>query len=373
MSKYIRKIIFYLITFFSIFFALSYVGENFSVNDYKYLSSFKKNSVVAVSQKALPEFKPISYKGVFKEDFLEDTFEEFYEGQSDFENNSKDLDKSEKLTIKDYFILLKTKATELGGFFLNRLLYVRKGINFIFHYLFVVKFPQEDKEVNFVRSFFDKKGIFVEGVFIYDYLVGELDTSLSSFPWIKSYEKSLSFFPLSLNLKMKYEKPELIVSSLQSDWLLSKDKKVLGDFFHIQKLLNQEGLNKIMEEWDLSDLIRIRRDSKQTISRKLDSSFQVESAVEFFDSDLIPVIDFAIEAKDLGGFPFIVDSIILEKGDEIKIIPKDEKFVVLMKLSDSSHSKKALEMLPRVYRDLKARNELATKIDLRFQNQAIVE
>jgi cell division septal protein FtsQ len=180
---------------------------------------------------------------------------------------------------------------------------------------------------------------------------------VEALPWINEAKITSAVFPGRVSIHVREEEPWIVAEYRGHSWLVSQR----GTLLQTLDSLNNSEL--IME---ISELPRLGGLQAESSSR----SFLRSENVRF---------DYALQLLEMfemaGGFPFQVERITLEADGALRITAMDIKttpeiFVQASTLAEARHS---LQKLKAVLADLAQRSEHASRIDLRFLNQAIVK
>ena len=205
---------------------------------------------------------------------------------------------------------------------------------------------------------------------LFDYLTSDLKVKLQSSSWIDEVSFQLAVLPVRLSVSVKEAQPWLIAEYKNNSWLVSKSGQLIQT---IDKLKNKELAKQIV---GLPRLYGLEIDSELTSLKSENLRF----------SHAIQLLQLVQES---GGFPFGIDKYRFLNDGAIEATPVEiGKYPLVVFNSDRpldrqgeglsdlairrSKLGRQFSQLANVVADLEKRQEVARKVDLRFNNQVVV-
>ena len=193
---------------------------------------------------------------------------------------------------------------------------------------------------------------------IWNFSAARVAESLEADPWVKSAQVDLSFFPPQVEVSIEEEQPWLVAEFENDSWLVSESGELI------------EPVARMVKPETIVEISRLARLGGIEVESELDKGVSYSENARF---------SYAIETLKLlqsaGGLPFEVARYELLQESGLLVEPTD--FVnnpsILLKAESFKQARGCLGKLELILADLKKRGERARKVDLRFENQAIVE
>lgn len=184
-------------------------------------------------------------------------------------------------------------------------------------------------------------------------------------PWVKSVRVDWRYYPRTLLISVQEEDIWLVAETEHSNWLVSRAGTLLVDLDSLQNS------DLILETVSLPRLRGIQEDPQHELhSGSGERSFA--NAIKMLTS---------FEAA--GGFPFTVDSYELLEDGAVRVFLAPEQPVnakslilpqeVILRSEDFASAEIVLTRLQAVLIDITKRGQAVAKIDLRFEDRAVVE
>jgi len=196
-----------------------------------------------------------------------------------------------------------------------------------------------------IHSYLSKDILFVETAEIKDVLERE--------PWVHSVRIDRGYFSGLLEIEIFEERPWLVVQLPDTSWLLSKNRKFISPLRDIEDPDFQLELSElprfvglVSEGEILSSVLELGLD----IIEKIDAAESFQVKVDFYQYE--PELGLKLTPRDF------------RQARAREIIFNNDNFFKI---------EKRLARYALVREDLKARNEIAMRVDLRFDQQVIVD
>ena len=175
--------------------------------------------------------------------------------------------------------------------------------------------------------------------------------------WIESVQVESSILPYALRLQIVEAEPWMIAEYEKHSWLVSREGSLL------QPLSSLQGADLILETTELARL------------DGLDAQGEVESYLASPNARFIYAVKLIKLLNSAGEVPFSVERYTLLPNGGMLLQPSAESGLpkVAVALNSFSEAERVHANLKLVLNDLQKRGERATRIDLRFKNQAVVE
>ncbi len=179
----------------------------------------------------------------------------------------------------------------------------------------------------------------------------EVRNRLREEPWIEEVYLTLSYFPVKLEIDVEEAIPWFVAKVHQQSWLVSREGSLIVPTSQIQTVTKRNEMNAL-------PLVLL-----PTYEESIDT--------EIFRS----TVTFLKSYEHAGGFPFLVKRYEVRGDGSMVVYPAEgEPFPeVVLNLFDVNDSKNEFRSLSMVLGDLRSRKEVAKRIDLRFQEQVVVE
>ncbi|OVE79909.1 hypothetical protein BVY02_01915 [bacterium J17] len=181
--------------------------------------------------------------------------------------------------------------------------------------------------------------------------------SLGKNPWIEDVKVTWSVFPTRVVLAIKEAEPWLVAAYRKNTWLISRSGRLL------QPLDSLRDGDLVVDSSELPRLDGLDEPSSSHISDLSEVNQRLISAL-----GIIKLFDLA------GGYPFEVERFTYLEGGGLELSPVEiDKYPQLLVSKQSFQgAKKLLERAEAVFADLKDKGLVASVVDLRFRDQAIV-
>ncbi len=194
------------------------------------------------------------------------------------------------------------------------------------------------------------------GAYLFQSTPQSIRESLERMPWVEQARVKTRLYPLRLELEIKEAEPWLVAEYEGASWLVSSAGKLLQPLTTIS---DAELIVQASELARLDGLVPERGVESYLSSQNARFRYAV-SVLRFFELG--------------GGFPFAVERFTLEPHGALLVHPVDNARFPEVELIASSfeEAQSSLARLGAVLDDTGRRQERVKRIDLRFQNQAIL-
>ncbi len=180
---------------------------------------------------------------------------------------------------------------------------------------------------------------------------------IEDLPWVEKAKMSILLYPLRIAVTLQEADPWLVAEYQGSSWLVSVSGKL------IQPLQTIKDPSLIIDTSEFARIDGLRPEEGA------DSLLRSENARFVYAVKMLKFFEMA------GGFPFKVERYTLLPDGSLLVLPAnpDEQPQLVLSASTLTDAERELRKLKLVLADLKRRGERAQKIDLRFENQAVVK
>ncbi len=185
----------------------------------------------------------------------------------------------------------------------------------------------------------------------------EIQQRLLQNSWIESVQVQSTILPYSLKLQIVEAEPWMIAEYEKHSWLVSRSGALL------QPLSSLQGADLILETTELPRL------------DGLDAQGEVDSYLASANARFIYAVKLIKLLLSAGELPFAVERYTLLPNGGMLLQPAAESGFpkVAVALNSFSEAERVHTNLKLVLADLQKRGERASRIDLRFKHQAVVE
>ena len=191
---------------------------------------------------------------------------------------------------------------------------------------------------------------------VWQRLPNQLDNALSLMGWVDQVEVKTKPFPLRLDIRIVEEEPWLVIEHQGHSWLLARSGRL------IVPLASITDVDRIVEVAELPRL------------EGLDSNSEVPNYLTSPNAKMRHAVKTIRWLEMVASLPFEVESYRIESDGSLSIHPvQRKKFpTVLLNINNFQAAELSLLRLNAVLDDLRERGEEADSIDLRFENQAVI-
>ena len=197
------------------------------------------------------------------------------------------------------------------------------------------------------------------GKWIWEVNLGRTEKRLKQLAWVKSASSHVGIFPVSMKVVVEEYSPWILSEFGRRLWVVSENGALLSPVAEVKNIETLRSLRSLPRLVGLSD------DSKWADETYLKS----ENARYHHAVSSIRFIDQA------GGLPFRAGIIQLLSDGSLEITPAERSKrlpVVIIQVSNQEQASEKIKVLNKVLLDLEFKNELSKKIDLRYENRAVV-